>query len=147
MWEDVVGRHQRCRPAPIVFARNIAAITMSSAEAKRLWKQDLSLDAWVVWNIWRGEDPTAAELIKHRAGAYDLQVGAGLRRRSGPKRTKPAHDFFTFYSRKKRGRSLPSGAGSLKQPQPRQNMGMRAAAGRRCGRKAPSTLSPRRPAA
>ena len=99
MWEDVVGRTGDVSLLDR-FRRNIAAITMSSAEAKRLWKQDAGLDAWLVWNIWYKEDPTAAELISTEP-EHTIYRSCGIALMKRAEKNKPAHDFFAFLQSEK----------------------------------------------
>lgn len=63
MWEDVAGRTGDVKLVDGV-RKNIAFFAANSAEAKKLWGGDPSLvDAWMIWNIWQKENPTAADLV------------------------------------------------------------------------------------
>jgi accessory colonization factor AcfC len=39
-----------------------------SSDAKKLWNNDKSYDAWLVWTIWHEREPRSADLIKYRKG-------------------------------------------------------------------------------
>lgn len=99
MWEDVVGRTGDVSLLDR-FRRNIVAVTMSSAEAKRLWKQDASLDAWLGWNIWHKEDPTATELINTEP-EHTIYRSCGIALMKRAEKNKPARDFFAFLQSEK----------------------------------------------
>jgi len=62
LWEDVAGR---TGDIGIVrqFRRNIGAVSGSSADAKKLWIDDSSFDAWLIWNIWQVANPSLAEAV------------------------------------------------------------------------------------
>lgn len=62
MWEDVAGRGGSVKLVDAV-RRNIGAISANSAEAKKLWSEDKSFDAWLIWTIWQKENPAAADLV------------------------------------------------------------------------------------
>ena len=62
MWEDVAGRTGDVALVDGI-RRNIGFFASNSGEAKKLWKSDLSYDAWLIWTIWQKEDPSAADLI------------------------------------------------------------------------------------
>ncbi len=62
MWEDVAGR---TGDIGIVraFRRNIAAFAPNSAEAKRSWSEDSTIDAWLIWNIWQVANAELADVV------------------------------------------------------------------------------------
>lgn len=62
MWEDVAGRGGSVKLVDAV-RRNIGAISANSAEAEKLWSEDKSFDAWLIWTIWQKENPAAADLV------------------------------------------------------------------------------------
>jgi accessory colonization factor AcfC len=62
MWEDVAGRTADVKLVDSM-RRNIGFFAPNSAEAKKLWNNDLSYDAWLIWTIWQKESPASADLI------------------------------------------------------------------------------------
>lgn len=62
MWEDVAGRTGNVRLVSGV-RRNIGFFAANSAEAKKLWNNDMSYDAWLIWTIWQKESPASADLV------------------------------------------------------------------------------------
>lgn len=62
MWEDMAGR---TGDISIVRAlrRNIGAVAPNSADAKKIWVDDGSYDAWLIWTIWQVANPTLADVV------------------------------------------------------------------------------------
>ena len=62
MWEDMAGR---TGDIAVVRAlrRNIGAVAPNSADAKKIWIDDRSYDAWLIWNIWQVANPTLADVV------------------------------------------------------------------------------------
>ncbi len=63
MWEDVAGRTGKIEVVDGV-RNNIGAFAPNSGEAKKLWANDPSFDAWLIWTIWQKESPASADLVK-----------------------------------------------------------------------------------
>lgn len=62
LWEDVAGRLGDVRTIR-AFRANIAHHAANSGEAKQLWTEDRSLDAWLIWNIWEVANPAIADQV------------------------------------------------------------------------------------
>lgn len=62
MWEDVAGRSGSVKLVDAI-RRNIGNVSANSADAKKLWTEDTSYDAWLIWTIWQKENPAAADLV------------------------------------------------------------------------------------
>ncbi len=62
LWEDVAGRRGRIADVG-AFRANIAAVAKNSAEAKRDWVADPSLDAWLIWGIWQTANQMLADQV------------------------------------------------------------------------------------
>jgi accessory colonization factor AcfC len=62
MWEDVAGRTGDISVLR-AFRRNIGAYAPNSGEAKRLWTEDRTFDAWLIWNIWQVANPEIADVV------------------------------------------------------------------------------------
>ena len=62
LWEDVVGR---AGDVALVgaFRKQIALHAANSAEARKNWVADPTLDAWLIWNIWQKASPDLADAI------------------------------------------------------------------------------------
>ena len=62
MWEDMAGR---TGDISIVRAlrRNIGSVAPNSADAKKVWTDDKSYDAWLIWNIWQVANPALADVV------------------------------------------------------------------------------------
>ncbi len=62
MWEDMAGRTGNIRMVRELRA-NIVNFATTSADAKRAWTEDRTLDAWIIWGIWQRANPTLADAI------------------------------------------------------------------------------------
>lgn len=62
MWEDVIGRYGDIDKLK-AFRDNIAVFAKNSAEAVDAWKEDASLEAWLIWNHWQIANADLAEPV------------------------------------------------------------------------------------
>lgn len=62
LWEDIVGR-LRDVAAMAAFRANIDVIAANSSAALKIWNEDESLDAFLIWNHWQIENPDVADLV------------------------------------------------------------------------------------
>ena len=62
LWEDMAGRAGRISDVKALRA-NIVAFAKNSAEAKKAWVDDPSVDAWIIWDIWQVSNPTLADAV------------------------------------------------------------------------------------
>ena len=62
LWEDVAGSLGDLASVQ-AFRANIAVVAKNSAEAKRAWTEDKTLDAWLIWGIWQVANPTLADQV------------------------------------------------------------------------------------
>ena len=62
MWEDVVGRLADVT-AMQSFRANIDNLAPNSGAARNTWKEDPSLDAWLIWNHWQIDNPDIADMV------------------------------------------------------------------------------------
>jgi accessory colonization factor AcfC len=62
-WEDMAGRRGNI-DSVIALRKNIAGYAKNSAESKKIWEDDKSIDAWLIWNIWQVANPSLADLVK-----------------------------------------------------------------------------------
>ena len=94
LWEDIAGRKGNIATVKALRA-NIVTYAKTSADARQAWINDRSIDAWLTWTIWQGDDPGLAEII---AIDPELRIyrdaGIALTRRGQGKAT--ASDFVKF---------------------------------------------------
>lgn len=62
MWEDVAG-HSGDIAVVRAFRKNIGAFAPNTGEARRMWSEDSTYDAWLVYNIWQVANPELADLV------------------------------------------------------------------------------------
>lgn len=62
LWEDMAGKQGNIQTVK-AMRNNIAYYASSSADAKKEWIKDKSLNAWIIWNIWQKSNPTVASLV------------------------------------------------------------------------------------
>jgi len=62
LWEDVVGRTGDVALVR-AFRKQIVLHAANSAEARKAWVADPTLDAWLIWNIWQRASPELADAV------------------------------------------------------------------------------------
>jgi accessory colonization factor AcfC len=62
LWEDVVGRTGDVALVR-AFRKQIVLHSANSAEARKSWVADPTLDAWLIWNIWQKASPELADAV------------------------------------------------------------------------------------
>lgn len=62
MWEDMAGRTGDIRMVRALRA-NIVNFATTSADARKAWTEDSTLDAWIIWGIWQRANPTLADAV------------------------------------------------------------------------------------
>ncbi len=62
LWEDMAGRNGDIETIR-KFRRNIVYHARNSADAKRRWLNDTTIDAWLIWNIWQISNPDIADYV------------------------------------------------------------------------------------
>jgi accessory colonization factor AcfC len=94
LWEDIAGRQGNMQTVKALRA-NIVNYAKTSADARQAWINDRSIDVWLTWTIWQGDDPGLAEIV---AVEPELRIyrdaGIALTRRGQTKAS--AKDFVTF---------------------------------------------------
>ena len=63
LWEDMAGRLGDIRSVSALRS-NIKVFAGNSAEAKKAWVDDPTLEAWIIWNIWQVANPTLADIVE-----------------------------------------------------------------------------------
>ena len=62
LWEDVAGRLGDIASVT-AFRANVSYVATNSAEARKVWIKDRSIDAWLIWTIWQVANPTLADQV------------------------------------------------------------------------------------
>lgn len=62
LWEDVAGRMGDVGLVR-TLRKNVVLHAANSAEARKAWVADPSLDAWLIWNIWQKASPDLADSV------------------------------------------------------------------------------------
>lgn len=62
LWEDVLGRTGDVTLVR-AFRKQIVLHAANSAEARKAWVADPTLDAWLIWNIWQKASPELADAV------------------------------------------------------------------------------------
>ena len=94
LWEDIAGRKGSIETVKALRA-NIVSYAKTSADARQTWVDDRSIDVWLTWTIWQGDDPGLAEIVPIEP---DMRIfrdaGVALTRRGQSKTS--ARDFVQF---------------------------------------------------
>ena len=94
LWEDIAGRKGSIEAVKALRA-NIVSYAKTSADARQTWVDDRSIDVWLTWTIWQGDDPGLAEIGPIEP---DMRIfrdaGVALTRRGQSKTS--ARDFVQF---------------------------------------------------
>ncbi len=62
LWEDVVGRTGDVTLVR-AFRKQVVLHAANSAEARKAWVADPTIDAWLIWNIWQKASPELADVV------------------------------------------------------------------------------------
>lgn len=62
LWEDIAGRKGNIVSVKALRA-NIVTYAKTSADARQAWIDNRSIDVWLTWTIWQGDDPGLAEIV------------------------------------------------------------------------------------
>lgn len=78
LWEDMAGRAGDIATVRALRS-NIVTFATTSADAKKAWIDDPSIDAWLIWGIWQKANPTLADAVdvEEKYRIY-RDAGAGL---------------------------------------------------------------------
>ncbi|WP_413577757.1 substrate-binding domain-containing protein [Bdellovibrio sp. HCB290] len=98
MWEDIVGRMKSAK-ALNSFRGNIVYEAKNTGEADKKWKEDPSIEAWLVFNIWGTRNVESAKIIPTEK---DLTIyrSMGTALSKGTKQKELAQEFVKFISEK-----------------------------------------------
>lgn len=94
LWEDMAGRLGDIASVR-ALRKNIAGFAKTSAEARKMWTDDASYDAWIIWNIWQVSNPTLADLVQVEP-QYRIYRHVGIVPTTAGKSRKDATAFIDF---------------------------------------------------
>lgn len=63
LWEDMAGRSGDINSVRSLRS-NIKVFAGNSAEARKAWTEDPTLEAWIIWNIWQISNPSLADVVE-----------------------------------------------------------------------------------
>ncbi|SSW64191.1 hypothetical protein AVE30378_00890 [Achromobacter veterisilvae] len=64
LWEDVAGRLGDIETVRAFRANLILPEAGNSAQARKQWTEDQTIDAWLIWNIWQVSNPDLAGVVE-----------------------------------------------------------------------------------
>jgi accessory colonization factor AcfC len=76
LWEDMAGKLGNIASVKALRS-NIKIFAANSAEAKRAWLKDQTLDAWIIWNIWQVANADLADVVEVEP-EYRIYRDAGI---------------------------------------------------------------------
>jgi len=76
LWEDVAGRLGDIASVK-AFRANITTYAGNSADARKAWEADKSLNVWLIWNIWQVSNPKLADIVPIEP-QYEIYRDAGV---------------------------------------------------------------------
>ena len=62
LWEDMAGKLGKISTVK-ALRKKIVYVAHNSAEAKKVWINDKSIDVWLIWNIWQISNPNIADFV------------------------------------------------------------------------------------
>lgn len=94
MWEDIAGRTGDIDVVR-AFRRNIGAFAPNSGEAKKIWTDDKTYDAWLIYTIWQVANRDLADLVEMR-DPWVIYRGAGIALTAEGQGKRHAREFREF---------------------------------------------------
>ncbi|WP_338881767.1 extracellular solute-binding protein [Achromobacter veterisilvae] len=64
LWEDVAGRLGDIETVRAFRANLVLPEAGNSAQARKQWTEDQTIDAWLIWNIWQVSNPDLASVVE-----------------------------------------------------------------------------------
>ncbi|MCW0209419.1 MAG: extracellular solute-binding protein [Achromobacter sp.] len=64
LWEDVAGRLGDIETVRAFRANLVLPEAGNSAQARKQWTEDQTIDAWLIWNIWQVSNPDLAGVVE-----------------------------------------------------------------------------------
>nr|WP_295900160.1 substrate-binding domain-containing protein [uncultured Bdellovibrio sp.] len=98
MWEDIVGGLKSAK-ALNKFRANIVFAAKNTGDAEMKWKEDPSIDAWLVFNIWGTRNLEIAEIIPTEKN-LTIYRSCGTALSKSTKRKEAALQFIGFVKSK-----------------------------------------------
>ena len=62
LWEDMAGKLGEISTVK-ALRKKIVYVAHNSAEAKKVWINNQSIDVWLIWNIWQISNPDIADFV------------------------------------------------------------------------------------
>jgi len=103
LWEDMAGRKGDIRTVR-ALRKNIVTYAANSAEARKAWIENATLDAWIIWNIWQIANKELADLVPV-SREYRIYRDCGIALTQQSKDKESARKFIAFL-RSKTGRQI-----------------------------------------
>lgn len=103
LWEDMAGRKGDIRTVR-ALRKNIVTYAANSAEARKAWIENATLDAWIIWNIWQFANKELADLVPV-SKEYRIYRDCGIALTQQSKDKESARKFIAFL-KSKTGRQI-----------------------------------------
>jgi len=103
LWEDMAGRKGDIRTVR-ALRKNIVTYAANSAEARKAWIENTTLDAWIIWNIWQIANKELADLVPV-SKEYRIYRDCGIALTQQGKDKESAQRFIAFL-KSKTGRQI-----------------------------------------
>jgi len=103
LWEDMAGRKGDIRTVR-ALRKNIVTYAANSAEARKAWIENATLDAWIIWNIWQIANKELADLVPV-SKEYRIYRDCGIALTQQGKDKESARKFIAFL-KSKTGRQI-----------------------------------------
>jgi accessory colonization factor AcfC len=98
LWEDMAGRKGDIRTVR-ALRKNIVTYAANSAEARKAWIENTTLDAWIIWNIWQIANKELADLVPV-SKEYRIYRDCGIALTQQGKDKESARKFIAFLKSK-----------------------------------------------
>ena len=94
LWEDLVGRTEDVNNINLL-RKNIKFTAKNSALALAAWKEDTSLDAWIIWNHWHLQNQDISDMVKIE-NKYNIYRAASIGFTSKGLQNEAAKEFYNY---------------------------------------------------
>ena len=98
LWEDMAGKQGDIKTVR-AFRKNIVYHAHNSAEAKKEWIKDKSIDAWLIWNIWQISNKDIADFVPV-SKKFVIYRDCGIAMTSKGEKRAIARKFYNFVQSK-----------------------------------------------
>lgn len=94
LWEDLVGRTENVNNINLI-RKNIKFTAKNSALALAAWKEDASLDAWIIWNHWHLQNQDISDMVKIE-DKYNIYRATSIGFTSKGLQNEAAKEFYNY---------------------------------------------------